>query len=185
MKSVNPNMYPKDGYFFKENDGARIFGDTWAGVIKRVVLYRRRAGYPPGDPAAEVTAQACARNPVLCQENDNTFLTKRAPLKSRILTWLNGERANKNRSFVPEPVAKARAQVCATCPKNNPIPEGCSSCRAAVKQLRESIIERRFQDGRLNACTILGEDLPTSVHLESQTVDNGELPGHCWRRRSL
>lgn len=185
MKSVNPNVYPKGGYFFKESDGARIFADTWAGVVKRVILYRRRAGLAAGKPEEEVPAQACQRNPVLCQENDNTFLTKRASLKSRILTYLNGIRLDKNRTFVEDQTARNRATICASCPRNKPIPDGCASCKAAVKQLRESIIERRFQDGRLNACEILGEDLPTSVHLESQTVEEGELPGHCWRRRSL
>jgi hypothetical protein len=187
MKTLNPNVYPHGGYYFLDSDGARLFGQTWQGVIARVIAYRKRAGLPPGDPPNEVVAQACQRNPVLCRDDNGltAVQTKKASLKTRVIQWLNKLKADKWNQFVDTQLARDRAQVCAGCPKNTSLPGGCASCKAAVKVLREEIIQKRFQDGRLHACEVLGEDLPTTVHLESQTVDNPELPGCCWRRRSI
>lgn len=187
MKSLNPNLHPHEGHFFKESDGATLRGSTWAGVIKRVILYRQRAKLPPGNPEQEVTAQACSRDPVLCREDNGAHAeaVKRQPLKARVLTWLNRVRAEKDKQFVEEATTRQRATICATCPNNKDLPGGCASCKAAVKILREQVIERRFQDGRLRACEILGEDLPTAANLELQTVENSELPAHCWRKRTI
>lgn len=187
MKTLNPNIHPHDGYFFKESDGATLRADTWAGVIKRVILYRQRAKYEKGNPEQEVIAQACARDPVLCREDNGATAShiKQQPLKARVLTWLNTLRADKDKAFVEEHTARERAAICAACPKNKGLPSGCASCKAAVKILREQIIERRFQDGRLNACEHLGEDLPTSVNMELQSVEDAALPANCWRKRTL
>lgn len=190
MRSLNPNLHSKRGFMFQDSDGAKINGDTWAGVIRRVENYRKRAKLPPGNPTEEVINQACSHEPVLCVEQDprNLLALKKASLKSRVLAWLAGWRAKKATEqlpFVPNHLAHSRTAVCAGCPMNQALPDGCASCKAVVKATRDEIIPGRFQDGRLNACMVLGEDLPTSVHLDLVTVDNGELPGHCWRRRTL
>jgi hypothetical protein len=187
MKALNPNIHPHDGFFFKESDGVTLRGTTWTGVIKRVILYRQRAKLPPGNPEQEVIAQACSRDPVLCREDNGQHAAqiKRQPLKARVLTWLNTLRANKEKQFVEEHVARERATNCAQCANNKDLPSGCASCKAAVKILREQVIERRFQDGRLRACEVLGEDLPTSVNMELQTVEEPSLPAHCWRKRTI
>lgn len=186
MKTINPNVYPKDGHHFIERDGAKIVGDSWNGVIARVVRYRKRAGYPEGDPRTEVINQACQRNPIICAEDNgaNQQELTRASLKSRILAFLQGLRVNKPQ-LVDDSTALGRANICARCPKNQPLQDGCSSCRAAVQALREEIVGRRTFDGRLNACTITGEDLPSAAFMELQAQDNGNLPEHCWRRRKL
>lgn len=187
MKSLNPNIHPHEGFFFKDADGARIFGDTWAGVIARVRKYRARAGYAPGNPEEEVTQQACARNPVLCNNDPQGHAAhvQNLPLKSRVLTWLNNLTNQKDKQFVEEGLARERAAVCAKCSKNVGLPGGCASCKAALNHLRKQVLDKRFQDGRINACEVLGEDLPTVVHLEIQTVENSALPAPCWRRRSI
>jgi hypothetical protein len=187
MKEINNNIYPKEGYYFKESDGSKHFGQTWNGVIARVVAYRRRAGLPPGNPREEVINQACQRTPILCVEDNGARAEqlKRASLKTRVLQWMNAQRANPEKHFVEESLSHSRAAVCAKCPKNTALPGGCASCVAAVKGLRGEIIGRRPQDGRLNACVVLGEDCNTSIQLDLQTVENGELPAECWRRRSI
>lgn len=186
MKQINPNIHPKDGYRFRESDGSWHVGGDWNGVIARVAAYRRRQGKPMGDVKAEVIAQACSRNPIICTEVNAATQEqlKKSSLKTRTLNFLNALRGKTN-DFVEDGVAKARAAICASCPRNSPLNEGCSSCRNALIALRKEIIGGRHSDGRLNSCEILGEDLPTAINLDSQTVENGELPGHCWRRRSL
>lgn len=183
MKTINPNIYPKGGHYFIERDGAKIVGDSWNGVIARVRAYRKRANYPEGDVTQEVHAQACQRNPILCTDDSGHIAAvQKASIKARVLTWLNQMRGNKPQ-FVPTELAQQRANICATCPNNQGIPDGCASCRAALAALRSEILGPRPIDGRLNACMGTGEDLPAAVWVESQAVENGALPGHCWRKR--
>lgn len=183
MRTINPNIYPKGGHYFQERDGAKLVGDSWAGVIARVKAYRKRAGYPEGNVMEEVYAQACQRNPILCTDDSgHVAAVQKASIKARVLTWLNGMRANRPQ-FVPTEVAQQRANICASCPLNQGIPDGCASCREALKALRGEILGPRPVDGRLNACMGTGEDLPAAAWMELQAQDNGALPGHCWRKR--
>jgi len=188
MRTLNRNLYPRDGYFFKESDGARIGADSWPGVVKRVIAYRQRAGLPLGNPEQEVTEQACSRSPSLCVEVDPATLVQRkiVSLKGRLLAWLAAIRAKRSKEgkldFVDEGMAKRRADYCAGCPNNTPLPGGCGSCVAALKEIRRDILASRKQDGRIQGCAHLGEDTVVSCHLDLVRVDDPTLPGHCWRK---
>jgi hypothetical protein len=187
VKDINRNLYPRDGYWFKEADGLTIRADSWSGLFKRVANYRKRAGYPTGNVEQEVVTQACGRNPGICTEENQTYKTelKKSNLKGRVLAWLNAKTRDKERQLSFEQDARARAAVCAGCPRNQALPDGCASCRQAVQESRKSIIGARFQDGRLNVCSVLGEDLNTSMWLEQIREENSELPANCWRKRTL
>jgi hypothetical protein len=190
VRRINPNIYPKDGHFFKDKDGVQHRADTWPGVIARVAKYRQRAGHPPGDPITEVTEQACNRYPLLCNDESGNHdqALKRSSLKSRTLGWMGLARAHKAQQrieYVDAATAAARAQVCATCPLNQSLSEGCASCRQALDEMRKEVLGRRTLDKRLNSCLVLGEDLQTAAHLERETTPNDELPGNCWRKRTL
>ena len=180
-------MFPSDGHFFKEADGSVHKASSWSGVIKKVTRYRALNHLSPGNPTEEVHAQACARNPSLCYNDRHpATLQKRteSSLKGRVLGWLSHRRANKGAvSFTDANTAQSRANVCAGCQFNTPLPEGCSSCRKAVKALRSEVLGGRSQDNRLHGCAIIGSDLPTAVHLEEQTLPEPALPAHCWRKR--
>jgi hypothetical protein len=133
--------------------------------------------------------QACNSNPGLCREEDprTQQQLKKTSIKGRILNWLASVRRIKTPIiFVPPVTAKARADICAGCPMNTPITEGCASCKAAIKELRLSVLggDHRI-DSRLTGCAVTGEDLPTSVWMEQQTLANPDLPGCCWRKRTL
>ena len=186
MKQINPNIYPKGGYYFVDSDGSRhVAADGWHGVIARVKAYRKRKGVAEGDVATEVIAQACQRYPMLCHEDDGRRQEqlKRSSLKTKILSWLAWLRGYQDKHFVEDSLARERANICQSCPNNTPLQDGCASCRATVTALRKEILgPHRFVDGRLNACLVMGEDLPTVVHLEMTAVDKGELPAHCWRK---
>lgn len=185
MNSINPNIYPKDGFFHIEADGTKIAGQNWHGVIVRVRNYRRRAGLPAGDPETEVINQACVRNPVLCRHDNGVRIeqTKKASLKTRTLKWLSEIRALGPLDYTEESTVQARANICAGCPMNQEIGSGCSSCKEALAENRKEILGRKFRDSRLHSCMVLGEDTHVSVWIEQQTVESGELPGHCWRKR--
>ena len=186
MKTINKNIYPKGGYYFIDADGSKhVATDGWNGVIARVKLYRKRKGVPIGDVEAEVIAQACSRNPVLCQDDNGQrqIQLKKTSMKSKILAWLAWLRGYQDKHFVDEALARERATICASCPNNQAFQDGCASCRATVTELRKAILgPKRFVDGRLNACLAIEEDLPTVVHLEMVAVPRDDLPAHCWRK---
>jgi hypothetical protein len=190
MKAINPNIFPHDGFWFKEADGSKHVGQTWAGVIARVAAYRQRQGKPIDHVAEEVIAQACARTPNICTEESAAVkeMTRYASLKGRVLLWLSKMRELKSKIpfiFVNEGMHAARSDVCIRCSKNTGMPEGCGSCRAAVKALLVDIVGSKTSDSRLGGCAVLGEYLPASTWIDEVTVANPALPGECWRRRSL
>lgn len=187
MQTLNPNVYPKGGHYYKESDGTKLVGQTWSGVVSRVANYRKRAGLPPGNPQQEVIDQACARDPGLCR-NDNGVRaeqTKRASLKSRVLQWLALAKAHNESPCVPDEVARARASICAGCPLNTEIGQGCGSCKQALGEARKEILGRTRQDSRLHGCAETGEDNCVAVWLERPTIDSAALPGYCWRKRTI
>lgn len=189
MKRINVNLYPKDGYWFHEKDGSRHRAATWAGVMRKVEDYRRRTGYPLGNIEAEVSAQACSRNPAHCtDENDATIQQRKVvSLKSRVLQWMGAlRRIQRQIVFVSAQEAAERANICASCPFNTGLPEGCATCRAALRAMRFEIIgPSRAQDARLNGCLLTGRDLPTDVHIDSERKELPEAPANCWRKRGV
>jgi hypothetical protein len=120
---------------------------------------------------------------------DNTTQRARviASLKSRVLRWLAEMKqiGAERLIFVTNETRLSRVNVCAACPQNHPLPGGCSACKAAVAELRKTILGKRPVDGRLNACAILGEDLSCAVSFEQAAVDNPGLPPQCWRKKTI
>lgn len=193
MRRINVNMFPKDGHRFKEADGTVIGGPNWRAVINKVTAYRKRAGLPPGDPESEIHEQACQRNPQLCHPVSEVTqqARKEVSLKGRVLKWFRDIRRNPNNEpirFVDKETARARAQVCAQCPMNTGLPEGCSSCKVALVELRKDLLgEGKPVDSRLThmGCVVLGFEPATAVWIDQETIPNNELPAHCWRKKSI
>lgn len=192
MLKINSNIFPKGGHRFKDRDGTTITGGSWPGVIARLRGYRKKNNIPEGDAEHEVMEQACINNPSICHYDDGqtAAAVKVVNLKSRVLQWFSKLRAQAAREPLligDQENATNRANVCAGCPQNAALPDGCSSCKAAVKELRIAVIGSLPADGRLvhRGCNILGADLSTQVWLDLVTVDNPDLPGCCWRRRSV
>lgn len=189
MRRVNVNVWPKSGYTFRNSDGTVINGESWKSVIARVKAYRKRNNLPEGNADVEVHEAACRMNPTICTEEtpEQAHAKKVVSIKSRLLIWL-GKKSRENKNvqleYVSSEEATRRADICASCPFNTAIPDGCASCRATLKELRQSVVGMRVLDKRVIGCLVSGEDLPSAVWLNSQTADNPELPPHCWRKRA-
>ena len=183
MIKINNNLHPKDGFWFRETDGAVIRGDSWPGVIKRVEEYRARNGYPLGDPEAEVTAQVCARDSSRCHNEDERYAEqlKVTNMKGKILRWFSWLRGGRP-TLIAEHHARNRMEVCAACVKNKPITGGCKSCSQAIEELRTEVIGARQRDPRLNGCSAAGVDLQTAVWLDEGIDKTPGLVDHCWRK---
>lgn len=191
MRRINVNLYPKDGHWFLERDGARIRSTTWGGVIARVRAYRVRNKMPVGDPDAEVHEQACQRNANLCSTVDDATIHARrvVSMKGKMLGWLNALRKTQEQTpstFVDPTEAHRRADICAQCPQNAHLSSGCGSCKAALAEMRRAVIgSHRSVDHRLGGCLLTGEDLPASVHIDQTRLDLPAAPQACWRKRTL
>lgn len=196
MIKINVNVFPSgsSGYVFKDGDGTVIRANSWPGVVSKLKEYRARNSHPPGNPEAEVLAQACSRNPSLCKDaqvNAVQSAKKPASLKGRVLSWLSSlKKAGEAQplAFVKEPEMKARANVCSVCPFNKPLPDGCSSCRMAVAELRKNLVGQQrlnAQDHRIKACDALGCDLPSAAWLDEPRIRHDGLPVNCWRKAGV
>lgn len=199
---MNPNLFPDGGRYFLDEDGTKFKAENWDFLARRVANYRKKAGKPAGDPEAEIMAQACARQPNLCAEEDRGPSPPPSPayqhpqpivvrenagnLTKRVTKWLSvvlTQFRNSTLAKVDRGEAKRRAQICAHCPLQRGLSEVCGSCKRARKTVVESILrsERRVNE-ELKGCLILGEDTSLSVHLALPNTGNSSLPGHCWRR---
>lgn len=171
-------------------DGSKHIGTTWGGVIARVKAYRKRQGKSTETVRDEVIAQGCHRSPSICSEESDAVKeqTRYISLKGRVLLWLTSLRQWKEKHpprFVGDALHAARSDVCIRCSRNTGMPEGCGSCRAALKALASDIIGSRKSDDRLAGCIVTGEHLPVATWLDSVAIANSELPGECWRKRTL
>jgi hypothetical protein len=190
-QTINVNLFPKTGYVFKDQNGVTHVGSSWAGVIAKVIAYRKRMSQPPGNAEAEVVAQACANNPAYCREETEAQKQayRKVSIKGRVLRFLALAREHKDAgslTFSQPQDAANRAAVCARCPFNQPLPSGCGACNKARKEGQLYVLGRqRNIDARLHGCLVLGEDVAVAAHLERVTVDNSELPADCWRKKTL
>jgi hypothetical protein len=203
MTKLNLNMRPTGGYWFIEHDGTKIHGKNWTTLTLAVAKYRTRNGLAPGDPAAEVRAQVCARTPQCTDANPEpappvppVIVTIGKPqrsdphtIKSRVLQWLTAKRTEKQRHGTIHPKvnpgeAGARAAVCRECSQNKEIASGCGSCQVALREFRGEVLgdNTRNLDKALGGCGIIGSDLQVAVHLDEIRMDNPALPAHCWRK---
>jgi len=188
--SFNRNLYPPSGYVFTDSDGVFHRGDSWRDLFRAIAAYRTRNSKAPGDVEREVDAQHCASYPGLCHQEPLPPVPQPSgnTLNSRVLNWLGHMLAEGRRLGVQRvslQVAKARADICATCPAQRSLSTVCEGCIASVASSRKVLIgDGGSVHKGLHPCGILGEDCQTSVHLNLLPETSSPLPGHCWRLAS-
>ena len=146
----------------------------------------------PGNPNAEIQAQACVRQPAICGNTvpQVVVVKPEMPFKAKILAWFRTITQSQARGplvYVSDAESRARANICAVCPFNTPSGAAtCDSCKQSVETYQSAILgPARPRDKRLGGCKVLNCDLPTAVHLDEVRVDIPALPGHCWRKIAI
>jgi hypothetical protein len=191
----NRHLHIQGGRFFIDEDGIKHKADQWEHLVNRVADYRKRAGKPPGDPKAEIEAQVCARQPGYCRGQLTTPPPSRPArrdgagagnLTARVTKWFVGMLSLKRTGVMRKASteeARRRAAICARCPMQKAFSGVCGSCKATRKQAGQVLLgtDKRVNSA-LQGCAVLGEDTSISVHLESEPVNNPELPSECWRK---
>lgn len=185
MRQINLNVYPKDGYIFRDSDGYVHQATGWKKLALAVADYRARNGFAPGSPWEEIMTQQCAKTPGLCNEQPTTDPTGMT-FTQHVIAWL-GAMSGRKRSGqwprVDDQTAARRAAICAECPKQKAISQACGACVQSVKTLRRALLDgQKPLHQNLDACAALNEDCQIAVHIDQPPSTEPNLPAKCWRR---
>lgn len=201
----NSHIYPPLGFVFKEADGTKFRGSSWADLQRKVTEYRVQRG-SPGDVAGDILKQVCNTQPAVCRDShpappspsprarkpDRVMppsqITSRiwGDVTARVSNWVNhmlGKVRQGTVQQVPRGEARNRANICANCSMQQVIASSCGGCVSAIRFARGTIIGGEGSvEPRLQACRVLGEDTATSIHLVLKPEADPQLPDHCWRK---
>lgn len=187
-RTFNTNLYPAGGRVFTDGDGTFFRGSSWKALIAKVTEYRKGRGAAVGDVWAEIQAQICGKMPGFCHESRPLAVTAAGSMtfNQRIVHWLAwalGQKRVNATSRISAEEAARRAEICVRCPQQHALNASCGACIRSIEQSRTVILDgKRSAHLNLHGCAVLGEDCPTSVHLNLPPSDNPALPGNCWRK---
>lgn len=188
MSEINKNLYPPDGYVFRETDGSHHRGSNWKSLEDRVRTYREINGLPAGDVWGDIEAQICVRIPHFCRSQTKTPVRRRegSSLNGRVTGWIGRQLGTKRAgriTFASDEEARRRAAICGRCPQQQALSKTCGDCLRQVAKARAVIFGRKpLVSQNLEACGVLGEDSTLAIHINQPSADPNGLPADCWRR---
>lgn len=203
----NSALYPPLGFTFKEADGTKFRGSSWADVENKVRDYRSQHGKPAGDVRGDIMAAVCKSSPTYCRDSNGQPAAKVSPrtvrpdaprppayippvgggnVVARVTNWVSKLLTAKRKSqieYVPKPEARRRAAVCASCPQQTPVHGSCGGCMSALKVSKGLILNGIVPvEKYISGCAALGEDTSVSVHIVQTPCPAAGVPAHCWRK---
>lgn len=185
---LNQNLYPPDGYVFRERDGFLIRGDSWRNLAVQVDQYRSNRGLSTATTWDEIVEQTCRRAPSQCRGGPPPGLGDAPPysVKDRLMDWLlETARAVKEKTVkhVTSTEMQTRASLCSQCELRKTYSNGCSQCESTMESHRRIILQQRDRGISSDLpCHGLIEDVSVSTWLDLPRVNEPRLPGHCWRK---
>lgn len=189
MRQYNPNVPPPNGHVFRDIDGTKIKGTSWSDVERKLLVYRRQTGGKTDNLLEEIIDQVCASTPHYCKEprtgppeparSDN-------PIRHIVIASAGGL-AREVQEGKAKPAnareVEVRVKTCAGCLFRKHADIGCERCESSLAALRKVALGDKDPIApALGICSLLEEDLPTSVHLGRTPVQRADLPDHCWRK---
>lgn len=190
MRQFNPNLYPPDGYVFKDRDGTLHRADGWKALEAMVTAYRTRNRQEVGNVWMEIQEQACGKTPGHCSDD-----VMRAPVPvgvgmdftKRVMAWLATQAGPKRKGefkLVDDALAARRASVCLGCPGQMALSQACGACTTSIAGMRKALLDgAESKHQNLHACRLLGEDCQTTVHADLPNTKSTAVPEHCWRKQ--
>jgi len=191
----NRDLAPRNGYTFADPSGVTITGrGSWESLIANLTEFRKRGGFPPGDPKTEIYQQYCNQFHEACVGGTarafQTLWTASGNFNNRVMNWLASIFSAVNRrqvGYVSNEEAQRRARICVACPRQAEFLKGadCKTCQADSVTLVKLLTQHRVQPGEtpvLRGCNVLNEDTRASIHLDQPPVQRDGLPINCWRK---
>lgn len=194
------SVIPPGGYHFPDRSTGEVvkieagsFGELEAAVLK----HRLSNGYPPGNPALEVSEYICGSWPHFCRDSERAEAAPRSSpavqarqgLATRCAAWLARfyVRARVDKGVAPN-VTQHRAETCVRCPKNQEFRGGCGSCLENIQRI--FFVWRRDRplplEAELKACEVTGQHngaaALSAYQPELTQEERDALPAGCWRK---
>lgn len=174
------------GWTFPEPvTGAIIRAGGHRELVVAVAQHRRLSGIPVGDPAAEVLAHICARNPNVCRPRGGKRVFGGRPVSlpsfsDEVRDWL-GRLLGVSPGRVSETECRRRAAACRACPKNVKPTGGCLSCSVsstiATMHLTRGVDAKELSG--LKACSTYRWSNKVAVLIDIPMESSA--PVGCWR----
>lgn len=192
MRQINLNLYPPNGYRFRDRDGYVHIGTSWKRVEAMIIDYRARNKFDPGEPWAEMMNQVCSEVPSYCKEQGpfvlRTTTGKDMDLNKYIVEWFGHAARTKRLGHwrrIDDATAARRARICSTCPMQRALSSSCGACITTINNLRRALLDgKKPQHQNLSPCAVTLEDCQSTVHIDLPPNPDPNLPAHCWRRPS-
>lgn len=192
------NTEPPGGWRYYQKETKLTIKETSGDLlIERVIEHRQMRNLQPIDKEGvrlEIERQICTRlNKHQCQaegSNDDWVpvydpdsgafnLDSVLGFTKTMLDWVSG-----GKEVVDEIEMNRRAEICRSCPLNQPAP-GCGSCSMLYRLVNSVIKDERKPEG-LYVCGVCHCSLPAKVQLPQSALDAGhagrdlKFPVFCW-----
>jgi hypothetical protein len=198
----NVNETPPNGFEYTQPESGRVFSDyTYDRFIKDIRDHRLGNGYPITPTwEEELQDEMCRKHPHWfpdhCKRIDSPKLRKVSFASALSFLGMLSRWAFKGAKFVPQEEAERRANICLTCPLNQPLQLGCGACQSTILQGISNLMGSHTTtlDEKLGACGICSCSLKVAVHfpLEAQQFSLTEQMkqefkdlGYCWKAEGL
>jgi hypothetical protein len=193
---------------FKNTDGVKFRGTSWATLAAKVTEYRTTNGFPVGDVMAEIIAQVCKSSPSFCRESGSAPrvtqprkvrqpdavqptpapAAPKGAIVARVTNWIHALLAFKRKSaivYVAKSESARRLSICAACPKLVTVSGSCGGCMTALAQAKAVLLAGQAKVSKpIAGCKELGEDTGVSAYIVQPASGQASLPANCWRRAS-
>lgn len=184
---------PPDGYrYVFPDDGYLVHAWTYVDWVEfaRQHLQTNGKAIPP-ELEADMQHQLClSLPPGFCMYDDPN-----RPRPSTTLTWADVQGGVKTfakwiaggMKYVEQKEAERRALICSRCYLNVHV-QGCTACKAAVKEITR--FQRTKSDASLRACAVCKCLLQAKVHFPISTLDTSDekvqsmYPEFCWLKKT-
>lgn len=196
-----PNMTntPPGGWKYTVPETGKTIGPYtgFAQLKTELQQHYQASGYPmPDNILDKVEGQICSFNPEYCEEGSDVLrgIAARGKLAHtfhtayQCLTTLSANRDANGEKPTME-LASARAETCATCPKNTEV-SGCSACNfSALDRLVQKLVgaSKTPLDSKLKFCSVCHCNLKAKIWTRLAAIEKGmsddqmkELPETCW-----
>jgi hypothetical protein len=182
-------IQPETGFEFKAN----LYRD----IERKVRDHREANGIPVGDLRKDIECFVCAQLP-RGAESCEADIPGEIPGDIALKTKFNMDDVKRfiqsaaaalgKRGLVDQETADARANVCAACPLNMPVP-GCWRCEGLADWLFRLIGTRKtIHASRLRQCGVCGCSLKAKLWLPqdaARKVSEGyKFPSWCWLNKA-
>ena len=199
---IRRSTVPPGGYrYYIEPTNSWVSSGSLGGIIDAVMHHLKTNHLPiPSDLEQRVENRICQQIPAEIRDQVCSQVAgpEEPPIEiQRVMTWgdianflaVLGEWATHSGKLVSGAEARARAEVCATCPYNIQV-AGCMGCHEVAHRLTKLVgANITGLEDKLRGCGVCGCDNRAQVWFPLEVLGKGitpdmKFPEWCWKKKS-